>query len=69
MSVQSNEGSIALDSKGKVFTWGPVNHDKTLITPKRMNGINKRVVRTSIGRYNYSVIDSTGMIWVWGENK
>jgi hypothetical protein len=57
IKLQCNEGSIALDNAGQMFIWGPVNKDKTLIIPTKVQSIPDRVVDCSIGKYTYSAID------------
>lgn len=67
--ICSNESSLALDAKGKLYAWGPVSPDKVLLVPNKIANINKKVVKCAIGKHSYAAIDATGMVWVWGENK
>lgn len=67
--MDCNEGGIALDDEGRMYQWGPVSRDKVLIAPQRVGNINQRIVNCSIGKFCFSAIDSTSMVWVWGDNK
>lgn len=67
--IESNEGSVALDTNGQMFIWGPVNKEKVLIIPTKVQSISDKIVNCSIGKYTYSAIDERQMVWIWGENK
>jgi alpha-tubulin suppressor-like RCC1 family protein len=52
-----------------MFIWGPVNKDKSLIIPTKVQSIPDKVIDCSIGKYTYSAVDERQMVWIWGENK
>ena len=33
ISIHANESAMALDSKGKLYTWGPITNDKIIMAP------------------------------------
>ena len=49
--------------------WGQISNEKTHIIPTKVNKLNNKIIDCSIGKFSYSAIDCTGMVWVWGDNK
>lgn len=69
VQITAGESAMALDSKGKLFVWGLLSPDKVCLAPQKLGHINKRITAISMGKHCYSAIDSTSLVWVWGENK
>ena len=69
VKIYANESAMALDAKGKLHLWGPITNDKIIMAPQKLTHINTRIASASMGKHSYSAIDTTGMVWVWGENK
>ena len=67
--IDCNEGGIALDGEGRMYQWGPVSREQALIAPQKVSNINQKIVDCSIGKFCFSAIDSSSMVWVWGDNK
>jgi alpha-tubulin suppressor-like RCC1 family protein len=49
--------------------WGQISNEKTHIIPTKVNKLNNKIIDCSIGKFSYSAIDCTGMIWFCGDNK
>lgn len=67
--IECNEGSVCLDNKGQMFVWGQVSKDKSLIIPTKVQSLQEKVTDCSIGKFTYSAIDESQMVWMWGDNK
>lgn len=69
--------SAAIDNGGLVWCWGlgsdgELGNGSTLATyyPKSINSVvGKTFCKIAVGMFHTMVIDSTGMIWGWGNNQ
>lgn len=55
--IDCNEGGMALDSSGSMYIWGPINKDKSLIIPTKVQSLPQKVIDCSIGKFTFAAID------------
>ena len=67
--------AIALDSLGNVYTWGLNSsgqlgngNTQTVSVPEKINSIGNQIVGVSAGGNLSAIVDSTGAVYVFGDN-
>ena len=67
--------AIALDSLGNVYTWGLNSsgqlgngNTQTISAPEKINSIGNQIVGVSAGGNLSAIVDSTGAVYVFGDN-
>ena len=69
LKVSCSSSSMALGLDGFLYTWGESTQGDSLYPQSITSLIPNKVIDFSLNRAMSAVIDSTGMVWVWGENK
>ena len=76
MAISAGDNhAIALDSLGNVYTWGLNSsgqlgngNTQTVSVPEKINSIGNQIVGVSAGGNLSAIVDSTGAVYVFGDN-